>query len=119
MRNFRGSVGIVVTLALLAPLRDAAPAPTPQPTPGGAAVKKPSPDELPRCDDLRLTGDQMTAAFRKHAEESGNAPEGQAAFDAIGEELGCQWPWSDEEGVRRFIQLLEKAAPAPGRPRSK
>jgi hypothetical protein len=72
-------------------------------------VAEATPDERPACDDLRLTADQMAAAFKRHAEKSGRAPEGQAAFDAIGDEIGCRWPWSTEESRRGLMRLLEQS----------
>jgi hypothetical protein len=95
---------------------NAVPAPVPESTPE-AAVAPPDRATLPRCDDLRLTAAQMSAAFRKHAAASGDLPEGQEAFDAIGDELGCRWPWSAQESRRGMQRMLEKAGDFRGTPK--
>ena len=72
-------------------------------------IAEPTPDNRPACDDLRITGAQMSAAFKARAAKTGQAPEGRAAFDAIGDELGCRWPWSTEESRRGLMRLLEQS----------
>jgi hypothetical protein len=80
----------------------------PEPMPA-EPVAEPTPDDRPACDELRITGAQMSAAFQARAKKAGQAPEGRAAFDAIGDELGCRWPWSAEESRRGLMRLLEQS----------
>src|SRR5262245_59241857 len=113
MRSLRASLSLAIVAAVVTFGSNAVSARMPESTPE-AAVTPRDRATLPRCDDLRLTAADMSAAFRKHVGKAGDLPDGQAAFDAIGDELGCRWPWSAQDSRRGMQRLLEKAGGSRG-----
>ena len=87
------------------------PIPTPRPSP---SPEKPKREDLPTCTSKRVSVEQMRAAYNKTVQKTGEKRMSRAKFDEIGDELGCRWPESGEEGGQGLIELLEKGGGESG-----